>query len=62
MAELGEACSVCFLFLEKMKTMVTNIYLRVVFALLSLYSLALVTLIVKKVNHWKNKNAFALNL
>lgn len=54
-AEIREACSVCFPFLEKMKTMVTNIYLWVVFTLLSLYSLALVTLIVKKVKNWKNK-------
>lgn len=48
--------------------MATNIYLWVVFTLLTVYSLAMVTLIVKKVNKEKlkkqkqKKKHFALNL
>lgn len=42
-------CSFFFFFLERINV-VSNIYLWVVFTLLSVYSLAMVTLIVKKVN------------
>lgn len=40
---------VVFLYIEKIKTVVSSVYLWVVFTLLSVYSLAVVTLIVKKV-------------
>lgn len=48
---------VCFflffflIYIEKIKTVVSSIYLWVLFTVLLLYSLVVVTLIVKKVTH-----------